>query len=620
MYNNLIYFILVLLVFTSYQPSDELFLPGWASLAVGLAALHLYRTVVRQRFQRLLAWAEERGGGGQEYYGQITRLSILALVLFIIDVLFLGLKDFLVQLPLVRQSSALTGLAGLAAFSLYLIILWSEAFPAYTRIYHSQLSRRRYVWSQLRFNLPIVLPWLLLSVLADLTVLLPWEGVKDWLNSPTGEIIFFVLFLSVLVVFLPALIQPLWGLKPLPEGPQRRHIEDFCRKNGFAYREIMLWPLYEGEALTAGVMGLTRRWRFILVTKALLRVLDEEELESVLAHELGHVKRRHLLFYVFFFLGYLVLAYSLLDLNVYLYLATDWTMELLLSGEGSGGTMTTLALSLPVVVLMIVYFRFVFGVFMRNFERQADLFAFMLKGSVSGLVTSLEKIAFFSGQSRNAPSWHHFSVAQRVDFLNQAAKDPWIIRRHDRKVRLMLGTYFLALIIIGLTGYQVQQFASNQGVSPQTAIRILEKQTAGNPGNAQAFRFLGDLYYQDKQMDKAVAAYDRAVELQPDEPENLNNLAWVLVTKDDVSEFEKTRAVKLAERAVSLKPTHYILDTLAEAYFVSGRTADAVRAIDMALAKAATPEDRRYLLEQKKKFQSGGQDSPEKPAHSGLEP
>ena len=92
-------------------------------------------------------------------------------------------------------------------------------------------------------------------------------------------------------------------------------------------------------------------------------------------------------------------------------------MDLLVAAEGKPDTALSFILSLPIILLMIVYFRYVMGFFLRNMERQADLYAYRITGSVGGLVRSLEKIAHFSGQSRSLPSWHHFSVAQRVDFL-----------------------------------------------------------------------------------------------------------------------------------------------------------------------------------------------------------
>ncbi|MCJ7833589.1 MAG: M48 family metalloprotease [Deltaproteobacteria bacterium] len=60
--------------------------------------------------------------------------------------------------------------------------------------------------------------------------------------------------------------------------------------------------------LTAGVMGLVKRFRYLLITPALLDLLEPEELMGVVAHEIGHIRKRHLLFYLGFFAGYVLLA------------------------------------------------------------------------------------------------------------------------------------------------------------------------------------------------------------------------------------------------------------------------------------------------------------------------
>ena len=69
--------------------------------------------------------------------------------------------------------------------------------------------------------------------------------------------------------------------------------------------------------LTAGVMGLVKKFRYILVTDALLNNLSSDEIDSVIAHEIGHVKKYHLQFYLIFFLGFLFLFYSLQDILIF---------------------------------------------------------------------------------------------------------------------------------------------------------------------------------------------------------------------------------------------------------------------------------------------------------------
>jgi Zn-dependent protease with chaperone function len=96
-------------------------------------------------------------------------------------------------------------------------------------------------------------------------------------------------------------------MHPLPPGPVRDRLVAFCRSQGF-HSEIYSWPLFEGQVLTAGIMGIVPRLRFLLITPALLETLNEKEIDSVLAHEIGHVKHLHLILYLILFLGFSLLA------------------------------------------------------------------------------------------------------------------------------------------------------------------------------------------------------------------------------------------------------------------------------------------------------------------------
>jgi len=61
-------------------------------------------------------------------------------------------------------------------------------------------------------------------------------------------------------------------------------------------------------------------------------------------------------------------------------------------------------------------------------------------------------------------------------------------------------------------------------------------------------------YLQSKQWDKAIGAYAQAIEFDPKNAENVNNLAWLLATCPDAQLRNPTRAVELATKACELTP------------------------------------------------------------------
>jgi len=610
MFSNLVYFLVVLLVYSTYQPSKEHLLPISAGLLLNALLLAGYWLLARLSFRRLrrVEAATMAAGAGSasslRYHRSLMHLSMAAIVFFTAGVYFFGFKDAVDSAPMLGRSLALSGLTGLLLFLVYLCVLWGEAFPSYARLYRSRLTRLRFVASQVRFNLPIILPWLFLTGGVDAAAALPWANVKGWILSESGQVVFFVGFLGLLVLIFPVLVRYLWGLTPLPAGPWRTAIESFAERSGFRFAEVMLWPLSEGEALTAGVMGVFRSVRYLLITPALLTVLSPEELEAVLGHELGHVKRHHLLYYVLFFGGYLVLAYALSDLSYYLILLSDRAVDLLIADQGRQGTAATVLLTAPLAVIMIVYFRFVFGAVMRNFERQADLYAYRLLGSSRGLIGSLEKIAYWSGQSRSLPSWHHFSVAQRVEFLEACDRNPELAKAHDRKVRRMMTALVLALVLIGLAGVQVREKGLGEGLNRSLTLRVLEGQARRRPNDPRVYVLLGDVYLRQSRFGEAAAAYEKALALAPGDPVANNNLAWLLATKKNPTQEEKERALLLARMAAGREVQPFILDTLAEAYLVNGRPDAALGVINQALRLLTPRDDRAYFLRQRAKFEA----------------
>ena len=63
---------------------------------------------------------------------------------------------------------------------------------------------------------------------------------------------------------------------------------------GVRCRDFKIWQT-DRQVLNAAVAGLLPSMRYVFVTDALLLYLRDDEMEAVIAHELGHVRRRHLL-------------------------------------------------------------------------------------------------------------------------------------------------------------------------------------------------------------------------------------------------------------------------------------------------------------------------------------
>jgi hypothetical protein len=263
-------------------------------------------------------------------------------------------------------------------------------------------------------------------------------------------------------------------------------------------------------------------------------------------------------------------------------------------------TIFSVLFSSVIIIVFLVYFRFIFGFFMRNFERQADIFVYSLFDSARPLISTLNKIVTTSGQSADRPNWHHFSIRERIDYLSKCESDRRWIRRHDQKVKKSIGIYLVGMVLIGFVGYQLNMgdigSQLNQNVLEKVIIRELQK----SPDNPNLYRLMGDLYYERKDYPGVKEAYEKALELRLDDAHVLNNLAWFYATCEDASLRDPQRALLLAKMAIELDRSSHVYDTLAESYFVNGMNAEAIQAGMQALKLARG--NRNYYKQQLEKF------------------
>ncbi len=603
MFGNFLYFIVALLIYSTYPAAEEPNFSGYRSLFLLLLFSGGFALFARAAFARILRQSRDSFDAGLDHRFEAVRvrLSILAVAVFAVDIYGLSLPDFVVRIPFFKAFPTAAALVFLGLFIAYMAVVWACAYPTYRRIYGTDQTLPGYVASNISFSLPVLLPWLVLSGVADLLMVLPFSLPKQILSTPEGEVAYFLIFLVLVAVLGPVLIHRFWRCRPLEAGPIRDRIEQVCKKAGLTYADILKWPLFGGRMITAGVMGLVSRFRYILVTSGLMRHLSAEEVDAVIAHEIGHVKLRHLWFYLFFFVGYLVVAYSSFDLLVFLLLYSEPTYQLVRwLGDGSAAVSSVL-FSLVIITLFLFYFRFVFGYFMRNFERQADLYAFELFDTAAPLVSTFRKIAWFSGQAPDRPNWHHFSIAERVDYLKRCETDRRWIARHHRKVRNSIIVYLAAVLVVGGVGIQLNYGEGGRRLTTHLMERIIEREIERSPDNAELYRRLGDVNYAKNRYAAAAEAYRKALKLKPDDAAALNNLAWLYATAETEELRNPEQALSLALQAVALDPSPHVLDTLAEAYYVNGRFDRAVEVARQALNNAW--QDKSYFRGQLERFE-----------------
>jgi Zn-dependent protease with chaperone function len=602
MFGNFIYFIIVLLIYLTHQPSESPNFSAFEAFSLFFVLILIFSYFTWLQFQRVKRGVTRVSFSrlDHQFNAVLMRQSVLAILLFAIDIYGLNLSSFLNQIALFSAAPTLQTILFLGLFVFYLSIVWFCAHSAYRKLYRDDISRQSYVISNVSFSIPVLLPWLLLSGLADLINFLPFEWPKQFLATTEGEVIYFLVFLCAVAVLGPVLIQKFWRCRPLESGAHRSRIEDLCAKAGLAYADILYWPIFGGKMITAGVMGLIRKFRYILVTRALLQMLEPGEIDAVIAHEIGHVKRKHLLFYLIFFVGYMFLSYITLDFIIFSLMYAKPVIWLINTAGFNQTTVVSALFSIVIIVIFLIYFRFIFGFFMRNFERQADLFVYSLFDNAKPLISTLEKIAITSGQPADRPNWHHFSIKERIDYLKKCELNPTWIKRHDRKVKKGIAIYLAGLLSIGVVGYYLNVGVIGTQLNNQLIEQAILQELQKSPDNPDLYSLLGDLYYSMNDFEGVSYAYEKSLTLKPRNAQVLNNLAWLYATCEDHRYRDSQRALKLAKQAAEFERSPHILDTLAESYYVNGMYEQAIGAGKQALKLAK--KNRSYYLEQLEKF------------------
>ena len=197
-----------------------------------------------------------------------------------------------------------------------------------------------------------------------------------WLMQQAGEQwwIYTWLVISGFSLFMmwvyPTWIAPIFNkFEPLEEGETLNRITGLLERCGFNSNGIFVIDgskrSSHGNAYFSG-FGKNKR---IVFFDTLLKMLSDDELEAVLAHELGHFKKKHIIKGMAISFGTTLLGLALLA----------WLMkaEWFYTALGISHASTYMALLLFTIVLPVFTFAFqpLFSIFSRKNEFEADAFA-----------------------------------------------------------------------------------------------------------------------------------------------------------------------------------------------------------------------------------------------------
>jgi STE24 endopeptidase len=244
----------------------------------------------------------------------------------------------------------------------------------------------------------------------------PWWWLYTWFA--------WIVFTLVIVTVFPRWIAPLFNrFTPLEEGELRSRIEALIARCGFRADGLFVMDgskrSSHGNAYFTG-FGTHKR---IVFFDTLMERLTPQEIEAVLAHELGHFARGHIPRLLLVRFG---LALVLLAILGWLYREPAFYEALHLGGPHIGAALAGFALVIPVFAFP---FQPLASLMARRQEFEADAFA-ASHASAADLVSALAKLYRDNAATLTPDPLHslvydsHPPAALRIDHLKRGREAP----------------------------------------------------------------------------------------------------------------------------------------------------------------------------------------------------
>ncbi len=361
---------------------------------------------------------------------------------------------------------------GLAAMPMLAVIVagWWSSFPLERRMHEALIMRRLdegrpfhplptrggYVLMQVRHQMLLTLvPMLALTAwshgvawtLSALRATPSYAAILDRWSPEALRAVGQLVGLVTVFALMPLVLRVVWRTTPLRQGPMRKALGTMCARHRVGVRELLVWHT-GGTMLNGAVVGLASPLRYVLVTDALLENLPSEQVEAVLAHEVGHAHHHHAPW----------LAASLLAALAAASLATDAAARAL--APTFPGPWSFAIVQIVLATLGMALALGVFGWISRRFEWQADAFAAAHLSPASGPVTgeavaamtgALETVARLNGMTTEKFSWRHGSIDRRVRLLQRlqgASDDRFVQNRVAKAIKLAVALTITGLVVL----------------------------------------------------------------------------------------------------------------------------------------------------------------------------
>ncbi len=334
----------------------------------------------KQRYEKSTAYTIEKGF--------LTLLSDSVSSVVVLTVILTG--SFGVLDETIRRTSMHPYLVGIIYFAVLSLFFYLVSLPF--KIYSQFKLEEKYGFNRMTVKIFIfdqlkglgVSAVLLIIVLSALFFFMDKSGRLWWILASAGIIGFQV----VLSILYPLVIAPLFNkFSPLEEGELKETLEQMAERNDFSVKGIFVMDGSKRSAHSNAYFTGFGKVKRIVLFDTLIEKLTPPQLAGVLAHEIGHEKKHHLL-------KGLILSFFV---TVFIFFILDWFMNYLPLYQAFGFHRASYHAILVIISFCSGPFTFfltpLFTMWSRKHEYEADRYAVKITGNKDGLKDGLIVLA-----------------------------------------------------------------------------------------------------------------------------------------------------------------------------------------------------------------------------------
>lgn len=405
--------VLVDISFTAPLPDH-----AWLPIPATLALWTVFHLVARHATRTL----HQPGGGRriQSLYRLLDSTRWASLLVLAAGVLVCGwdvwLRTAVPRIPLLDE------LLIASPVLLTLVFTWWSMAPVERAMQELTLIRRldeggivaplptrwQSVWQHTRFTMLLVLvPISLMIAWHDTLDLAPqWLGASgEWLTR--NETWLSWIGIAGILLLTPLIMRAVWDTVPLEDSSLRDRIRAVCDAHRVRVTGPLVWRTH-GSMVNGAILGVFWPARYLLLTDALLERMAPQYLDAIVAHEVAHVRKRHMLW-----LGVVVTATAV---------ASGWLLELVYRAFATEANAAIISAAATPIAFALALTAFVLT--SQRFEWQADAFSVQHlarsgghehidDASAATVAATLGEVARANGMSIDKVSLRHGSIATR---------------------------------------------------------------------------------------------------------------------------------------------------------------------------------------------------------------